>query len=234
MQAYLNLESLNSDLDCPQTLAEAIACQERLRSRVRLRPLPARPQLIAGVDAAYSKIDDKTFGTAVILSLPQLTLIEAAGAMGEICFPYFSGLLSYREAPILLAALQKLRQSPDVILVDGQGIAHPRGLGLASHLGLLTDTPTIGCAKSRLCGNYKELSLEAGSYNPLIWKEKQVGWVLRPHEAGRLLFISPGNLITMDESLALVRLCLGKYRLPLPLRHAHILSNKLRRTGRIE
>ena len=155
-------------------------------------------------------------------------MIESAEAIGTVNFPYIPGLLSFREAPILLAALQKLRQKPDVILVDGQGIAHPRGLGLAAHLGFLVGIPTIGCAKSRLCGEFGELKLEAGSFRPLRWNEKQVGWVLRSRRGGRPLFISPGHLITLDESLNLIRQCLGKYRLPLPLREAHILSNRLR------
>ena len=215
----------------PQTPAEALACQERLRSQVRLQPLPAPPRLVAGVDAAYSKTDREIFGAAVVLSLPELAVVETAGVSGTVKFPYIPGLLSFREIPILLAALQKIRQPPDVILVDGQGIAHPRGLGLAAHLGLLLNIPTIGCAKSRLCGEFGELKPEAGSFCPLTWKEKQVGWVLRSRRGGRPLFISPGHLITLDESLNLIRQCLGKYRLPLPLREAHILSNKLRRTG---
>ena len=143
-------------------------------------------------------------------------------------FPYLPGLLSFREAPILLAALKKIRHQPDVILVDGQGIAHPRGLGLATHLGLMIGIPTIGCAKSRLWGEFGEIQLAAGSFCPLTWKEKKLGWVLRSRRGCRPLFISPGHLITMAESLTVIRQCLGKYRLPIPFRDAHILSNKLR------
>lgn len=216
----------------PQTCAEALACQDRLRSRVRLQPLPASPRLVAGVDAAYTKADRSIFGAVVVVSLPDLTVVDAAGVSGPVDFPYIPGLLSFREAPILLAALQNLRQLPDVILVDGQGIAHPWGLGLAAHLGLLVGLPTVGCAKSRLCGEHGELNLEAGSACPLTLTEKQVGWVLRSRRGCRPLFVSPGHLITLDESLTLVRQCLGKFRLPLPLREAHILSNRLRRPCR--
>jgi deoxyribonuclease V len=186
---------------------------------------------VAGVDAAYSKIGRHLFGAAVVMTLPELAVVESAGVSGPVSFPYIPGLLSFREAPILLDALQKLRQRPDLILVDGQGIAHPRGLGLAAHLGLLVGIPTIGCAKSRLGGEFDELKPEEGSFCPLRWNEKRVGWVLRSRPEGRPLFVSPGHLISLEESLALTRQCLGKYRLPLPLREAHLLSNTLRRTG---
>ncbi len=167
----------NSELDWPQTRAEALACQELLRSRVRFQPLPLAPRLVAGVDAAYSKTEAAIFGAVVVMVLPECTVIESAEAIGRVNVPYIPGLLSFREAPILLAALQKIRQKPDVILVDAQGLAHPRGLGLAAHLGLLVGIPTIGCAKSRLCGDFGELNLEAGSFRPLIWEKRQVGWV---------------------------------------------------------
>jgi deoxyribonuclease V len=213
----------------PQTPAEAVACQERLRSRVRLQPLPAPPRLVAGVDAAYSKIGRKIFGAAVVISLPELCIIETATVCSTVDFPYVPGLFSFREAPVLCAALEKITSSPDVILVDGHGIAHPRGLGLASYLGLLLNAPTVGCAKSRLCGEFGELAPEAGSFTPLRWEGKQVGWVLRSRRGGRPLFISPGHLITLNESLETVRQCLRKFRLPLPLRQAHVLSNRRRR-----
>jgi len=216
----------------PRTGAEARACQDRLRLKVCLRPLPQPARLVAGVDAAYDKTGRRIFGAAVVMSLPDLAIIESAGACGQEQFPYVPGLLSFREAPILLAALEKIRNRPQVVLVDGQGIAHPRGVGLASHLGLLCGIPTIGCAKSHLWGNYGQVGLEAGSVSPLVWQEKTLGWVLRPRRGLRPLFISPGHLITPAESLAVVRQCLGKYRLPLPVREAHLLSNRLRRLGK--
>jgi deoxyribonuclease V len=215
----------------PRNSAEALEIQERLRSQVRLQPLSAPPRLVAGVDAAYGKADAKVFGAAVLMSLPELTMVETAIACGTVEYPYVPGLLSFREAPILQAALRGLRQPPDVILADGHGLAHPRGLGLASYLGLLLNLPTVGCAKSRLWGEYKELSVGEGSVAPLTWEGQRLGWVLRSRRGIRPLFISPGHLITLDESLDLIRQCLGKYRLPLPLRQAHILSNRRRLTG---
>jgi deoxyribonuclease V len=216
---------------CPRTYAAALACQERLRPLVRLQPLPAPPRLVVGVDAAYGQTDRHVFGAAVVMSLPELAVIETASACTEVDFPYYPGLFSFREAPILRTTLEKLRQPPDVILVDGQGIAHPRGLGLATYLGLLIGIPTIGCAKSRLAGQYGELNSEKGSFGPLTWQEKQVGWVLRSHQGKRPLFISPGYLITLAESLDLIRQCLGKYLQPLPLREAHVMSRRLCRQG---
>jgi deoxyribonuclease V len=224
---YSELRTQNSELAWPQTPAQAITCQARLQSQVRLQPLPAPPRLVAGVDASYSQVDQKIYGAVAVLSLPDLTLVETAGLSGPVPFPYVPGLLTFREAPILVAALQQLRQPPHLILVDGQGIAHPRGLGLASHLGLLVGIPTLGCAKSRLWGEFGELHLEKGSVSPLTWQGRQLGWVLRSRRNCRPLFISPGHLVTLAESLALTRQCLGKYRLPLPLREAHILSNRL-------
>ncbi len=217
----------------PRTPAEALACQVRLQSQVTLQPLPAPPRLIAGVDASYAKTDRTMSGAVVVMSLPELAIIESVGVCGPVPFPYIPGLLSCREGPILLNALKKIRHRPQVILVDGQGIAHPRGLGLATHLGLLVGIPTIGCAKSRLWGEFGELKLEVGSFCPLTWQAKKVGWVLRSRQGCRPLFISPGHLITLGESLDVIRQCLGKYRLPIPLREAHILSTSLRRQGRM-
>jgi deoxyribonuclease V len=145
-----------------------------------------------------------------------------------VLFPYIPGLLTFREAPILLAALNRLRRQPDVILVDGQGIAHPRGLGLASHLGLLIGRPTIGCAKSRLIGTTDDLRREAGSVNPLRWEGKIIGIVWRSKLRCNPLYISPGHLITLEEALRVAQQCLGRYRLPLPLREAHLLSQQQR------
>ncbi len=213
----------------PRTYAEALECQWRLRSQVILQPLPAPPRLVAGVDAAYAPKDQKLFGAVVVMSLPELAIIESVGVCGQESFPYIPGLLSFREAPILLAALKKTRHRPEVILVDGQGIAHPRGVGLAAHLGLLVGIPTIGCAKSHLIGIFSQLGSGAGSFSPLTWQDEKIGWVLRSRHRCRPLFISPGHLITLNESLDLIRQCLGKYRLPLPLREAHLLSNMLRR-----
>lgn len=215
----------------PQTYEEAVACQQSWRDRVELVPLAAPPRLVAGVDVAYDKEKPVLYGSVVVMSLPELEMVEAAGERGVIKFPYIPGLLSFREVPILAAVLQKIRHRPEVILVDGQGIAHPRGLGLASHLGVLLEMPTIGCAKSRLVGEADEPGTERGSTSPLLWQERIVGLVLRSRRDCKPLYLSPGHLITLEEAYQVVLQCLTKYRLPVPLREAHLLSQRLRRQG---
>jgi deoxyribonuclease V len=214
--------------DWPKTYQEAVALQEELRQRVELIPVARPPRLVAGVDAICDRGDRRIFGAAALYRYPELELVEEAGAAGECPFPYRTGLLSFREVPILAAALAQLRQRPDVVLVDGQGIAHPRGLGLAAHLGLVAEVPTIGVAKSRLVGDGEEPGLAAGSYNALIWKGKQVGLILRTQKGIKPLYVSPGHRITLPECLEITLGCVTRYRLPLPVRQADLLSRRLR------
>jgi deoxyribonuclease V len=218
-------------LDWPKTYAEAVALQEELRQRVRLTPLPRPPRLVAGADAICNRADTRIFGAVAVYRYPELELVEEAGVAGECPFPYRTGLLSFREVPILAAALAQLKARPDVVLVDGQGIAHPRGLGLATHLGLVADIPTIGVAKSRLVGEGKEPALAAGSYNQLILKDKIVGLVLRTQKGIKPLYLSPGHRITLPECLQITLGCVTKYRIPLPVRQADLLSRRLRGLG---
>jgi deoxyribonuclease V len=212
----------------PTTYAEAVALQEELRQQVQLVPLPRPPRLVAGADAICNRADTRIFGAVAVYRYPELELMEEAGVEGECPFPYRTGLLSFREVPILAAALARLKERPDVVLVDGQGIAHPRGLGLATHLGLVADIPSIGVAKSRLVGEGEEPALAAGSYNPLIWKEKLVGLILRTQTGIKPLYLSPGHRITLAECLHITLGCVTTYRLPLPLRQADLLSRRLR------
>jgi deoxyribonuclease V len=214
--------------DWPQTYQEAVALQEALRHRVRLVPLGRPPRLVAGVDAICDRADKRIFGAAVLYRYPELELVAEAGVAGECPFPYRTGLLSFREVPILRAALLKLPEPPDVVLVDGQGIAHPRGLGLATHLGLVADLPTIGVAKSRLIGAGQEPDLAAGSYKSLIWQGKKVGLILRTQKAKKPLYLSPGYRITLPECLEITLACVTKYRIPLPVRQADLLTRRLR------
>jgi deoxyribonuclease V len=212
----------------PKTYQEAVALQEELRRRVKLGPLPRPPRLVAGVDAICDRQDRRIFGAAVLYRYPELELVAEAGVAGECPFPYRTGLLSFREVPILLAALQRLPERPDVVLVDGQGIAHPRGLGLATHLGLAAARPTIGVAKSRLIGEGQGPDLAAGSNNPLIWQGKVVGLILRTQKGKKPLYLSPGYRITLPECLEITLACVTKYRIPLPVRQADLLSRRLR------
>jgi deoxyribonuclease V len=214
--------------DWPQTYQEAVALQEELRHRVKLAPLPRPPRLVAGVDAICDREDKRIFGAAALYRYPELELMEESGVAGECPFPYRTGLLSFREVPILTAALARLKERPDVVLVDGQGIAHPRGLGLASHLGVVADIPTIGVAKSRLVGEGEEPEIAAGSSKALIWQGKQVGLILRTQKGIKPLYLSPGHRITLLECLEITLGCVTRYRIPLPVRQADLLSRRLR------
>jgi deoxyribonuclease V len=212
----------------PQTYQEAVALQEELRRRVRLVPLARPPRLVGGADAICDRQDRQIFGAIAVFTYPELELVEEAGAAGEVPFPYRTGLLSFREIPVLAQAFGKLRQAPEVLLVDGQGIAHPRGLGLASHLGLVLDLPTVGLAKSRLVGEGPEPGWEAGSAAPLSYQGKLVGLILRTQNGRKPLYLSPGHRITLEECREIGLGCVTKYRIPLPLRQADLLTRRLR------
>jgi deoxyribonuclease V len=214
----------------PLSLAAARELQESLRHRVRLTPLARPPQLVGGADAICDRRERLIFGAVAVFTYPELELVEEAAVSGLCPFPYRTGLLSFREVPILTAACRRLRHLPDLLLVDGQGIAHPRGLGLASHLGLVLDRPTLGVAKSRLLGEYTEPDEAAGSRTPLIWQGKEVGLVVRTRTGVRPLYVSSGHRCSLRETVAIVLGCLKGYRLPEPLRRADWLSRRLRET----
>jgi len=214
--------------DWPQTYQEAVAQQEEWRGRVQLAPLPRQPRLVGGADAICDREERRIFGAIAVYSYPGLELVEEVWAVGAVPFPYRTGLLSFREIPVLAAAFQRLRQPPDVLLVDGQGIAHPRGLGLASHLGLVLDVPTVGMAKSRLVGEGAEPGWQAGSSSPLVYQGQVVGLILRTQNGKKPLYLSPGHRLTLDESREIGLGCVTKYRIPLPLRQADLLTRRLK------
>ena len=212
----------------PQNYQEAVAWQEVLRRQVELVPLCRPPRLVAWADAICDREDRRIFGAMVVYSFPELELMEEVGVAGVCPFPYRTGLLSFREVPILEAAFKQLKRRPEVILVDGQGIAHPRGLGLASHLGLVLQVPTIGVAKSRLVGTGAEPDWEAGAASPLIWQGRVVGLILRTQSGKKPLYLSCGHRITLAECRQITLDCVRRYRLPVPLRQADIVSRRLR------
>jgi deoxyribonuclease V len=223
--------------------SQARDCQNRLASKVRFTPLKKQPRLIAGIDCAFSKDGKKIIAAVVVLKISSFSVVETAHAAGKVTFPYIPGLLSFREAPACIAAVRKLRTEPDVFIVDGQGVAHPRRLGLAAHLGLFFDKPTIGCAKSRLTGCFENPPLEKSAYSLLKDKksEKQdtrhairdaqyetIGAVVRTRANVKPLFVSVGNKCTLEDSIKITLGCTTKYRLPEPTRLAHQLVSKLR------
>ena len=201
----------------------AVAIQRELRGQVARTNSVRLEQVrtIAGVDGSYG---ERARAAVVVLSFPDLQMLDQAIAHGAAVFPYVPGLLSFREVPILLAALAKVRVQPDLIIVDGQGYAHPRRLGLASHLGLWLDVPTVGCAKSRLVGRYEEPGSAPGDRSPLVDRGETIGVVLRSKTRTNPLFISAGSKIDLATSVQVVERCLHGYRLPEPTRLADKLS----------
>ncbi len=214
------------DQPWPQTIPEARDLQNILKKEVRIIPLRKQPRLIAGLDAAFA--GDQIIGSACLYRYPELTFVEATCSVMRTQFPYVPGFLSFREGPVILNALDKLSMKPDLILIDGQGIAHPRGLGLASHMGVLLHLPSIGCAKSRLVGEHDEPAVRKGAWVPLIYRDRMVGAVLRTRDHVKPLFISPGHRIDIEGSIEIVMHCTGTYRIPEPLRRADFLSKRIK------
>ena len=187
-----------------------------------------QPCFIGGADVGFEQQGSITRAAIAVLSWPQLELVEYQIARVPTQLPYIPGLLSFREVPGLMAAWSKINQKPDLVLVDGQGIAHPRRFGVACHFGLQANIPTIGVAKSRLCGDEVLLAEEQGSYLPLMQNENQLGWVLRSKKCCKPLFISPGYKVSLSSSLEWAKQCLQGYRLPEPTRFADgIASNRI-------
>ncbi len=186
-----------------------------------------QPRFIGGADVGFEQQGSVTRAVIAVLSWPELKLVEYQIARVPTALPYIPGLLSFREVPGLVAAWSKIKQKPDLVLVDGQGIAHPRGFGVACHFGLEVNIPTIGVAKSRLCGDDVELGEEQGNYQVLKQGENQLGWVLRSKKRCKPLYISPGHKMGFSSSLTWVKQCLQGYRLPEPTRFADgIASNR--------
>jgi len=200
---------------------EAITLQKRLASQVDTStPIDFDSlELVAGVDVSVK--NNISRAAIVVLTFPDLELVEAVTERIPTPFPYISGLLSFREGAVILAAHDKLKHRPDAYIFDGQGIAHPRGIGIASHIGLWWDAPTVGCAKTRLVGQYEEPGPEKGAYTPLIDHGRPIGVVLRTRANVKPVFVSPGHRATIDSARELVLRCTTRYRLPAPIRAAH-------------
>lgn len=181
------------------------------------------PRLVAGIDCAFVSGGNGIIAGAVVWDRFRGAVTETRLVSRKCTFPYIPGLLSFRELPAVIAVLRKLTSEPGVVLCDAQGIAHPRGFGLAAHLGLWIDVPTIGCAKSRLCGEFAPPGPRRGDSSALMLRDKMVGMVLRTRVGVRPLFVSPGNRCDIDSALAVTLNCLTKYRLPEPTRRAHQL-----------
>lgn len=207
------------------TPREAIAIQQQLRHLVRIEDCVGEVRRVAGVDVGFEQGTAVTRAAVAVLSLPGLELQEHAIARRPTSFPYVPGLLSFREVPAVLEALQKLERPPDLLLVDGQGIAHPRRFGIACHLGVTSGIPSIGVAKSRLTGQHREVPDKRGAWVPLKDQDEVIGAVLRSRKGVRPVYISPGHCVTLETALEYVMQCVTRYRLPETTRQAHRLAS---------
>ncbi|WP_226801760.1 deoxyribonuclease V [Alkalilimnicola sp. S0819] len=209
--------------------AEAVAIQRELRTQLRLEPLRHTPRLIAGVDAGFEDAGRTARAAVVLYQYPELEPVEEQLAREPVRMPYIPGLLSFREIPVVLKALAQLHQEPELLLCDGQGIAHPRRLGIAAHLGLITDLPAIGVGKSRLIGDFQEPGTNRGEQSPLKDKGERIGTVLRTRDRVKPVFVSPGHRMDQRGAVDWVMRCLTRYRLPEPIRAADRLASAWRR-----
>jgi deoxyribonuclease V len=203
--------------------AQALLIQRKLRDRVRVRSLCRPLRTVGGLDVHANR------GAAVVFSYPDLKWLAGAVAERPISFPYVPGLLSFREMPVLLAAIERLELLPDVFLCDGQGLAHPRRFGIACHLGVWLERPAIGCAKTRLCGDHADPDRERGATVPLVDGEQVIGAVVRTRTDVKPIYVSIGHLTDLQDAIEVVTRCAPRYRLPEPLRSAHALARSGRR-----
>lgn len=216
---------MSSELFCPvQSVSEAKQIQESLRTQVIIHDQFDIPHIIAGIDVALPQRGSLTRAAVVLLTYPNLILIETAIAEIPTQFPYIPGFLSFREIPAILKALESLQNQPDLIFCDGQGLAHPRRFGIACHLGVLLDKPTIGVAKSRLIGTHSAVPIEKGEWVPLWEHQERLGAVLRSRTKVKPLYISPGHRISIETAMDYVQKTLTRYRLPEPTRLADKFS----------
>lgn len=222
MASHLPLEPWTTDPE------RAVEIQRELASRIRIEPLDREIRTIAGGDISFNRDSEVVYAGFVVLSLPDLQTIERKGVTTTAKFPYVPGLLSFREIPALLQAWELLETEPDAAMMDGQGIAHPRRMGIASHFGLLVDRPTLGSAKSLLVGRYEEPALERGSWTPIVHRKETIGAALRTRDRVGPIFVSPGHRIDLPASVELALACGGGTRIPEPTRRAHAFVNELR------
>ena len=209
---------------------QAVELQKQLACEViKEDRFDAPVKTVAGIDLGYDAKNDTSRAVAVVLSFPELELLESAEALLPIQFPYVPGLLSFRETPVAIKALEKLTVTPDLILCDGQGLAHPRRFGIACHIGLITNVPTLGVAKSLLVGKFEDLSETRGSTAPLIYKNEQVGMALRTKDRVQPVYVSVGHRISLVTATEYVLQCAPKYRLPETTRLADKMASYRKR-----
>lgn len=218
--ALLNYDTL--------TVTAATQIQKELRNDTIIQARNFPVNVIAGADISFNKFSTAVYAGIILLRFPELIPIGYSLVKREVLFPYVPGYLAFREVPALMAAWDNLPVKPDLLVTDGHGIAHPRRMGIAAHFGVVTKTPTVGCAKKVLCGKYEEPASEKGSNTPLVFKDEVVGAALRTKNAVKPVFVSPGNLMDVQSTVDIISQCVGRYRIPEPTRLAHDLVNRFR------
>ena len=210
-----NLEELR---DLQKKIAKRVILKDRFR-----KPITS----IAGIDLAFK--EDRAITAYVLMAFPSQKIIHKKIAISPIEFPYIPTFLSFREGPPIVKVINSLDVKPDVFMINAHGIAHPSFCGCASHVGVLTQNPTIGVAQSNLCGKYKVTPEEVDKYVPLFYESRAVGWIFKSKKSCRHIFISPGHLVSLESSIEITRGCMGKYKLPSPLYYAHKLASETKR-----
>lgn len=219
------MPSLNYDT---LTVTAATQIQNGLRDDIIIQARNFHVNVIAGADISFNKFSTTVYAGIILLRFPELLPIGYSLVKKEVLFPYVPGYLAFREVPALMAAWENLPVKPDLLVVDGHGIAHPRRMGIAAHFGVLANTPTVGCAKKVLCGKYEEPGSAKGSNTPLVFKDEVVGAALRTKNAVKPVFVSPGYLMNVPDTVDVITQCIGRYRIPEPTRLAHAIVNRFR------
>ncbi len=222
MAHYQNLHSW--DLNAK----DAVALQKELASQIVVEKPTRKIETIAGADISFNKYSDVVSAAIIVLRLDTLETIAKSGVVTTAKFPYIPGLLSFREMPALIEAWEKLDIEPDAIVMDGHGLAHPRGMGIACHAGLVFDRPALGCGKSVLVGKFEPPAETRGSWSPMIYKERTIGAALRTKNRVSPVFVSPGHKMDLPTAIDLMLRCDGGYRLPEPTRRTHLYVNEIR------
>jgi deoxyribonuclease V len=225
----VKIQSLHSwDL----TPTQAVALQRELAARVDARSPLTHCELVAGADISYNRFSSTLYAAVVVIRMEDASVVETQGTVTDVHFPYVPGLLSFRESPILLETFAKLKTQPDAVMVDGHGFSHSRRFGYACHLGLWLDRPTLGCAKSRLVGTFKEPGQKPGSLSPLMDHDEVIGQMVRTKRGVKPVFVSVGHRIDLPSAVRLVLATCRGYRIPEPTRLAHLHVNAMRRAGK--
>lgn len=225
-RSFLEFKELH---EWPESKIDALEIQREMADRVEIFSNVDDIKSIAAVDTAYGQNSETIYVATVVVTFPEIEVIEKTFQYDKVKFPYIPGLFYFREGSAIIKALTKIQSEPDMLIIHGHGITHPRHCGMASQIGIGFDKPTIGCARKLLVGYYQQLPLSKGSCQPIVMNAKKVGYAYRSKDKIKPIFVSPGHLCTIDEAKDITVKCLRGYRFPEPLRLAHLFANKYKR-----